>query len=230
MSHTALMKGRYFRSPVGALWAVLVLTTGAALGQPAAEASNDSASFAPVAVKPAAPAVLSRLDMLRTLVARALPAPRVSALVNQILPADVQVVVVRSAPGGIGAYYAGVVARDQPHVYANPLGRLAHQGSPGLIVLDALLEDEASTESIAFVLAHEFAHHQLDRGHTELLADAYARRLLERHGLWSPQAAEDAFKAAFTVPWKRWLVPAVAERLRAIREQDPALRVANATP
>lgn len=211
---------------------------GAALGlgfalscqaQPGTTEGRQAAGFS--ATAPAAgrgadlPGQLAALreERVRAALERSVPAPRVQALVNEMLPGDVQVVVVRNAPGGVGAYYPGLVAFGYEHVYTNARERRVHSGRPGLIVLDARLEEQADRDIIAFVLAHEHGNHRLERGHAEHHADAYARDLLTRLGMWSPHIAAAAFQFAAGVPLARWLVPAVAERLRALEAGTQAV-------
>ena len=198
-------------------------------GTPARAQASDGArpaTFAPTA--PSAPGgTFDRERAVRAALARAIPAPRVAALVQEILPPDVQVVVVRDAPAGLGAYHPGLALAGYEHVHASQRGRHVLTGPWGLIVLDARLEERASREAIAFVLAHEYAHHQLRGAHTEADADAYARRTLIPLGLWSPHAAEGAFELAAGLPFARHLVPAVGARLRAL---EATAAQATATP
>jgi Zn-dependent protease with chaperone function len=171
------------------------------------------------------PPPTQREDRVRAALLRAVPAPRVAALVQEILPPDVQVAVVHNPPGGLGAYYPGLAVAGYDHVYANERERRLLSGPWGLIVLDARLEEQAARETIAFVLAHEYGHHRLGRGHTEADADAHARYMLTRLGLWSPRTAENAFELAVGLPFARRLVPAVGERLRALEEAPPLVAV-----
>lgn len=157
---------------------------------------------------------------------RSVPAPRVQALVDEMLLGDVQVVVVRNAPGGVGAYYPGMMAFGYEHVYTNVRERRVNSSRPGLIVLDARLEEQADREVIAFVLAHEYGHHRLERGHAEHHADAFARDLLTRVGMWSPHIPAAAFQFATGVPLVRWLVPALADRLRALEAETQTVAMA----
>lgn len=204
----------------------LALSCQAQAGGPDARQAAGFAATAPVSGRGAdLPGQLAMLreERVRAALERSVPAPRVQALVNEMLPGDVQVVVVRNAPGGVGAYYPGLMAIGYEHVYTNTRQRRVHSGRPGLIVLDARLEEQADRDIIAFVLAHEHGHHRLERGHGEHHADAYARDLLTRLGMWSPGIAAAAFQFAAGVPLARWLVPAVAERLRALEADSQAV-------
>jgi hypothetical protein len=199
--------------------------SGAAEGRQAAAFSPATQAVSRGADLPGQLATL-REERVRAALERSVPAPRVQALVSEMLPGDVQVVVVRNAPGGVGAYYPGLMAIGYEHVYTNTRQRRVHSGRPGLIVLDARLEEQADRDIIAFVLAHEHGHHRLERGHGELHADAYARDLLTRLGMWSPGIAAQAFQFAAGVPLARWLVPAVADRLRALEAGPQAVAMA----
>lgn len=216
------------RGLVKALAASALLATA---GPACAEADGPArpATFVPAAQAWARvlPPPTQRELRVRAALQRAVAAPRVAALVREILPADVQVVVVDGPPDGLGAYYPGLAVAGYEHVHANERARRLISGSWGLIVLDARLEELASRETIAFVLAHEYGHHRLERGHTEADADLYAKRLLVPLGLWSPAAAQDAFEMAVGLPFARRIVPAIGERLRALEE---SLQVAMPTP
>ena len=168
-----------------------------------------------------------RDDELRAALVRIQAAPRVRELVGELLHGDIQVVVVRNAPGGIGAYYPGVAVTGLDHVYRNNNDLRVYYGPRGLIVLDARLEEQATRETIAFVLAHEYAHHHLGRGHTEQHADAFARRLLQHRGMWTSATAGQALGFAAGSAWARWLMPAVAARLRALEGDSPTLAMAS---
>jgi len=211
-----------------------LLLAAATLLTGAAASAQDADPTRPAAFVPASqawarlqPPPTQREERVRAALVRAVPAPRVAALVQEILPPDVQVAVVHNPPGGLGAYYPGLAVAGYEHVYVNERERRVLSGAWGLIVLDARLEEQATRETIAFVLAHEYGHHRLERGHTEAHADAYARQLLTRLGLWSPRAAESAFELAVGLPFARRLMPAVSERLRALEETAP---VATAAP
>lgn len=162
-----------------------------------------------------------REDRLRSAIERAVPAPRVAAVVREILPPDVQVVVVPQAPGGLGAYHAGVALSGYAHVHSSRLERWVHSSRRGLIVVDARLEAQASREAIAFVLAHEYARHSLERGHTEVQADALAREALLQMGLWSPRAVESAFALALGCGGARGEAVALTGRMRALGLGEP---------
>ena len=223
---------RAWRSRLGTtLLAALALVVAADAGAQGVDAPRPVAHVAPVPLQTKAPMDLAeqvaalREDRLRSAIERAVPAPRVAALVQEILPPDVQVAVVHNPPGGLGAYYPGLAVAGYDHVYANERERRLLSGRWGLIVLDARLEEQAARETIAFVLAHEYGHHRLGRGHTEADADAHARYMLTRLGLWSPRAAENAFELAVGLPFARRLVPAVGERLRALEEAPPLVAV-----
>jgi hypothetical protein len=171
------------------------------------------------------PGSTQREERVRSALQRAVPAPRVAALVQEILPPGVQVAVVHNPPGGLGAYYPGLSVAGYEHVYANERERRMVNGSWGLIVLDARLEEQATRETIAFVLAHEYAHHRLEPGHSEAHADAFARYMLAPLGLWSPRAAESAFELAVGRPFARRFVPTIRERMRALEEDRQAVVV-----
>lgn len=180
-------------------------------------------AFAGPASAQAAGALSEREESLRAALVRMQPAPRVQEVVNELLYADVQVIVVRNAPGGIGAYYPGVSVTGLNHVYRNPRDQRIYYGPRGLIVLDARLEEQATRETIAFVVAHEYGHHHLHRGHTEHDADAFARRLLEHRGMWAPGTAGEAFGFAAGWPWARRLPLTTAARMRALDDGTRAL-------
>lgn len=200
-------------------WAAALLA-----GSPAGAQENDAtraAAFMPASQVWARvlPPPTQREQRVRAALQRAVPAPRVAALVQELLSADVQVAVVHDPPDGLGAYYPNLALAGYEHVYANERERRIVGGSWGLIVLDARLEEQAEREIIAFVLAHEYGHHRLARGHTEVQADAFARRMLSPSGLWSPRAAQSAFELAVRLPFARQLVSGVDERLRALEEE-----------
>lgn len=219
-THEAMISAAPWSRRLGAtLLAALALL--AAAPAPAQDVATDRpAAFLPATAAWARlqPPATQREVQVRAALVRAVPAPRVAALVQEILPPDVQVAVVRDPPGGLGAYYPGLAVAGYDHVHASERGRRMLSGPWGLIVLDARLEEQATRETIAFVLAHEYGHHCLGRGHTEVEADAYARQVLTRLGLWSPRAAESAFELAVGLPFARRLVAGISERLRALEE------------
>lgn len=133
-----------------------------------------------------------RLERLRTALERAVPAPRVAAVVDKLLPPDVQVVVVRQAPEGLGAVHAGVFLSGYEHVQTQRRERHVLSGRRGLMVLDARLESAAPAETIAYALARQYAHLRLEPGHSEAQAGAFARQLLAAAGLWSHGASRGA--------------------------------------
>lgn len=155
-----------------------------------------------------------RAQRLREAVERAVPAPRVAAVVNEVLPPDVQVVVVPRAPGGLAAYHAGLAISGHAHVHSSQRERQVFGSRRGVFVVDAVLEAQASRETIAFVLAHEYALHCLDRGPPA--ADTLARDVLLHMGLWSPRAAERAFALAQGPGWGAVSAAAVSARMRAL--------------
>jgi hypothetical protein len=219
----AAARGRAWRRRLGtALIAALSLAAAAGAGAQGMDAPRPVAHVAPAPLETTAPMDLAqrvaalREHRLRSAIERAVPAPRVAAVVREILPPDVQVVVVPQAPGGLGAYHAGVALSGYAHVHSSRQERQVYGGRRGLIVVDARLEELASRETIAFVLAHEYAHHRLGRGHSAVQADAYAREALAQMGLWSPRAAESAFALAQGPGGSPGHTPAVAERMRAL--------------
>jgi len=215
------------RSAGAAAIATLALAWAAAAQAQGGDATRPMAHLVPAAQPAGAPADLAarvaalREDRLRSALERAVPAPRVAAVVREILPPDVQVVVVPKAPGGLGAYHPGMALSGYAHVHASQQERQVYSGRRGLIVVDARLEEQASRETIAFVLAHEYAHHRLGRGHTDVQADAFAREALAQMGLWSPRAAESAFALALGPGGAQGHAPAVVERMRALGLGEP---------
>ena len=186
------------------------------------DSTRQVARFAPATQHGMAPLDLAarvaalREDRLRSAIERAVPAPRVAAVVREVLPPDVQVVVVPRAPGGLGAYYAGLALSGYAHVHSSREERRVYSGRRGLIVVDARLEELASRETIAFVLAHEYAHHRLERGHTAEQADAFAREALVQMGLWSPRAVESAFALALGPGGAQEPAAEIVRRTRAL--------------
>lgn len=208
------------------------LMTAAGLGLATADASAQDASsttgvrYSPVGAAEtpyvntvASRQTVARENRLRSFIERAEPAPRVQALVEIILPPEVQVAVVRNAPDGLGSFYPNVGAVGYENLYSSSR-RSVRSGTRGLIVLDAKLEDRGKSEAIAFVLAHEYARLRLGHGHPRHQADAFAREMLKALGLWSLEGAASAFELATGVPMARVLVPSVVERLRALEEPN----------
>ena len=228
---------RAWRSRLGTtLLAALALVVAADAGAQGVDAPRPVAHVAPAPLQTKAPMDLAeqvaalREDRLRSAIERAVPAPRVAAVVREILPPDVQVVVVPQAPGGLGAYHAGLALSGYAHVHSSRQERQVYGGRRGLIVVDARLEELASRETIAFVLAHEYARHRLGRGHSAVQADAFAREALAQMGLWSPRAAESAFALAQGPGGSPGHAPAVAERMRALGLGTPVQVLALADP
>ena len=216
------------RSAGAATIAALALAWAAAAQAQGGGATRPMAHFVPAAQPAGAPpadlaarVAALREVRLRSALERAVPAPRVAAVVLEILPPDVQVVVVPKAPGGLGAYYPGMALSGYAHVHTSQQERRVYSGRRGLIVVDARLEEQASRETIAFVLAHEYAHHRLGRGHTAVQADAFAREALAQMGLWSPRAAESAFALALGPGGAQGHAPAAVERMRALGLGEP---------
>jgi hypothetical protein len=212
---------RMRRAQAAALAALALLHGAAALAQPMEGARTANRVAAAPSAGGATPDLASRLaalreDRLRGTVERAVPAPRVAAVVQDVLPPDVQVVVVPRAPDGLGSYHPDMALTGYEHVHSSRQERLVHGGRRGVIVVDARLEEQASRETIAFVLAHQYARHRLGRAHSDVDVDAFARDALVQMGLWSPRAVESAFALALGPGSALGAVPAIAQRMRAL--------------
>jgi len=202
--------------------AALALVSGAKVCAQEAQGGRQVSQFLPAsALAEPRRDLASRLEALKTqrlnqAVERAVPAPRVAAVVHEILPPDVQVVVVPGAPSGLASYHPGLVLSGYAHVHASHGEPQVLGSRRGVIIVDARLEELASRETIAFVLAHEYARQHLDRGHTAIDADAFARAALVQMGLWSPRAVERAFALAQGQGWGGSSPSTAEARMRAL--------------
>lgn len=209
------------RAKAAALAALALLHGAAALAQPTDGARTANRVVAAPSAGSATPDLAARLaalrkDRLRGTVERAVPAPRVAAVVQDVLPPDVQVVVVPRAPDGLGSYHPEMALTGYEHVHSSRQERLVHGGRRGVIVVDARLEEQASRETIAFVLAHQYARHRLGHGHSDVEVDAFARAALVQLGLWAPRAVESAFALALGPGSALGEAPVIAQRMRAL--------------